>query len=93
MDDVKQEASDADDKTEVDEQNEGEDTDSVPTTAKRKNYSIDFKLQVVKLVKGGKSVTYASRRYDIARKTIKGWIHQEKELNDLKLVYLLYIES
>ena len=47
--------------------------------AKRRKYSAEFKLKVVKAARGG-SVHSASKCYNISRRTIREWKESEAEL-------------
>ncbi len=42
---------------------------------KRKNYTEEFKIQIVKLVNSGKSINSASKEYNISTSTIHNWVH------------------
>lgn len=41
---------------------------------KGKRYTVEFKKQIVELVKGGKSPNEIVKEYDIARSTVNKWV-------------------
>lgn len=78
---------------------EGEDsiiiekTDEKPTpllSKKKKSYTVDFKLEVVEFSRNF-SPSEAGKRFNVDRRRIRDWTHQEDKLKELRSVTLLII--
>lgn len=53
-------------------------------TTKRKNYTDDFKYEIVQLYKSGQKVTNISENYQVSPKNIYKWIEQFNKTGSFK---------
>lgn len=50
----------------------------------KKHFSDEFKQQIVTLYKGGKSISYLTKEYELTRSTVYKWIYQSDTTGSFK---------